>query len=53
MEWVDIPIVLFTRLEPDDEQEALREYSADVLVSKAPGAELELAQQVGALLAQS
>jgi len=53
MEWVDIPIVLFSRAELGDEAEALREYSADGLVSKAPGAELELAQQVGALLSQS
>jgi CheY-like chemotaxis protein len=52
MEWVDIPIVIFTRTELGDEEEALREYSADAIVSKAPGAELELAQQVGALLAQ-
>lgn len=53
MEWVDIPIVIFSRLELGDEEAALREYSADAIVPKAPGTELELAQQVGALLAQS
>jgi DNA-binding response OmpR family regulator len=53
MEWVDIPIVIFTRADLGEDEEALQEYSADVIVAKAPGAELELAQQVGALLAQS
>jgi CheY-like chemotaxis protein len=53
MEWVDIPIVIFTRAALGDEEEALREFSADAIVAKAPGAELELAQQVGALLEQS
>jgi len=53
MEWVDIPIVVFTRADLGEEEAALQEYSADAIVGKAPGAELELAQQVGALLAQA
>jgi CheY-like chemotaxis protein len=46
MEWVDIPIVLYTRLPIESQKEARTTHGADELVPKAPGAADTLVQRV-------
>lgn len=53
MEWVDIPIVLYTKLPLEDDHEARLEHGADEIVSKGPGAARALAAKVGAILKKS
>lgn len=53
MEWVDIPIVLYTKLHVGAEQEARQLHGADEVVAKGPGAARALAAKVGALLKKS
>lgn len=50
MEWVDIPIVLYTKLAIGEDQAARHEHGADEIVKKGPGAARALAGRVGALL---
>jgi DNA-binding response OmpR family regulator len=50
MEWVDIPIVLHTKLPLEDDHEARLEHGADGIVKKGPGSARALAGKVGALL---
>jgi len=49
MEWVDIPIVLYTRLAVDGQKEARLVHGADELVPKGPGAPEVLVARVIAL----
>jgi CheY-like chemotaxis protein len=49
MEWVDIPIVLYTRLTVDGQKEARLVHGADELVPKGPGAPEALVARVIAL----
>jgi len=49
MEWVDIPIVLYTRLPVDGQKEARLVHGADELVPKGPGAPETLVARVIAL----
>ena len=49
MEWVDIPIVLYTRLPVDGQKEARLVHGADELVPKGPGAPEALVARVIAL----
>jgi len=53
MEWVDIPIVLYTRTPFADEAELLRASGADAVVAKGPGSEQQLCARVGELLSQA
>jgi CheY-like chemotaxis protein len=46
MEWVDIPIVLYTRLPVQGQKEARQIHGADELVTKAPGSEEALVSRV-------
>lgn len=46
MEWVNIPIVLFTRREITAEHEMRTQFGADAYVAKGPGAEVVLAGRV-------
>ena len=50
MEWVDIPIVLYTKLSLGEGQEARQEHGADEIVTKGPGAARALAAKVDAIL---
>lgn len=46
MEWVDIPIVLYTRLPVQSQKEARQVHGADEIVPKAPGSEDALVARV-------
>jgi CheY-like chemotaxis protein len=46
MEWVDIPIILYTREPVESQKEARQIHGADELVRKAPGSEKELVNRV-------
>lgn len=46
MEWVNIPIVLYTRRQIADENEARTHYGADGFVTKGPGSDVLLAGRV-------
>jgi CheY-like chemotaxis protein/DNA-directed RNA polymerase subunit RPC12/RpoP len=46
MEWVDIPIILFTREPVENQKEARQIHGADELVRKVPGSEKELVNRV-------
>jgi CheY-like chemotaxis protein len=50
MEWVNIPIVLYTRRQVADEHEARTRYGADAYVVKGPGAEVMLAGRVNEVI---
>jgi CheY-like chemotaxis protein len=50
MEWVDIPIVLYTRLEMGDDEEARQIHGADAIVAKGDGSVKALSDRVGAFL---
>lgn len=50
MEWVDIPIVIYTRLPLGEGQEARQEHGADEIVTKGQGSARALAGKVGAIL---
>jgi CheY-like chemotaxis protein len=50
MEWVDIPIVLHTRLPLGEDQEAAQLNGADAIVPKGPDSARSLTQRVAALL---
>jgi len=52
MEWVDIPIVIHTRLELGDEEEAKHEHGADAIVAKRAGSAAQVARAVGQLLSR-
>lgn len=52
MEWVDIPLVLYTKLNLGDETEARQLHGADAIVRKGPGAARTLASKVGQILAR-
>jgi DNA-binding response OmpR family regulator len=49
MEWVDIPIVLYTRIPVENQKEARLTHGADELVPKGPGAPEALVARVIAL----
>lgn len=49
-EWVDIPIVLYTKLALDDDADARREHGADGIVRKGPGSAKTLGGKVAAAL---
>lgn len=49
MEWIDIPIVLYTRLPIADQEEARTSYAADDFVLKGPGAAAAIVARVVAL----
>jgi len=49
MEWVDIPIVLYTRTPVRDDAEARQIHGADAIVTKGPGAARLLAERVKSL----
>ena len=46
MEWIDIPIVLYTRLPIADQEEARTSYAADDFVAKGPGAAAAIVARV-------
>jgi CheY-like chemotaxis protein len=46
MEWVDIPIILYTRVPMEGQKEARQIHGADELVPKAPGSEEALVTRV-------
>jgi CheY-like chemotaxis protein len=46
MEWVDIPIVLYTRMPVASQKEARQQHGADEVVLKAPGGEEALVARV-------
>jgi CheY-like chemotaxis protein len=50
MDWVDIPLVLFTRVPVADEEEARTLHGADLYVQKGPGAEAALAERLAGVL---
>jgi CheY-like chemotaxis protein len=50
MEWVDIPIVLYTRTPVEDDEEARLIHGADLIVPKKPGSAQVLAARVSTLL---
>ena len=52
MDWVDIPIVIHTRLELGDEEEAKHEHGADAIVAKRAGSGIQVARAVGQLLSR-
>lgn len=52
MDWVDIPLVLYTRAAVGDDPDSLQQYSAESMVMKGPGAPEKLCALVGALLPQ-
>jgi hypothetical protein len=50
MEWVDVPLVIYTRMEIGDEEAHL--HGADVIVRKGPGRAAALATRVAALISR-
>jgi CheY-like chemotaxis protein len=52
MDWVDIPIVIHTRLELGDEEEAKHEHGADAVVVKRAGSAALVARAISQLLAR-
>lgn len=50
VEWVDIPIVLYTKLPLGQERDACQRHGADEIVPKGPGAGRALALKMGAIL---
>ncbi|MCM2257178.1 MAG: response regulator [Vicinamibacteria bacterium] len=50
MDWVDVPLVLFTRVPVADEEEARTIHGADQFVQKGPGAEVVLGQRLAVVL---
>lgn len=50
MDWVDVPLVLFTRVPVADEEEARTIHGADQFVQKGPGAEAVLGQRLAVVL---
>jgi hypothetical protein len=46
MEWVDIPIILYTREPVGSQKEARQLHGADEVVCKAPGSAAALVQRV-------
>jgi CheY-like chemotaxis protein len=50
MEWVDIPIVLHTRMALGEDADARQIHGADEIVAKGPGSSRVLAQKVAAFL---
>ncbi|MGE0453549.1 MAG: response regulator [Vicinamibacteria bacterium] len=50
MEWVDVPLVIYTRMEIADEEAHL--HGADVIVRKGPGRAAALATRVAALISR-
>jgi CheY-like chemotaxis protein len=50
MEWVDIPVLLYTKLELEDDHDARLEHGVDAIVKKGPGSAKALAQKVAAVL---
>lgn len=52
MEWVDIPLLLHTKLALGDEAEARQLHGADEIVAKGPGSAKVLAARLGKILAK-
>lgn len=50
MEWVDIPIVLYTRMNVGEDADARQVHGADEIVTKGPGSARVLAAKLGRLL---
>ena len=50
MEWIDIPVLLYTKLALEDDHDARLEHGADGIVRKGPGSAKALAAKVASVL---